>query len=303
MRGKSQMQSIKLSVLDLVPQYNDVPPETALQEAIRLAIHSEAWGYDRYWAAEHHDLEGLACASPEILLSHIGARTQRIRLGTGALLLPHYSPMKVAESFHLLSCLNPGRIDLGIGRAPGGPAHASMALSGNFLQHVADMPTSMDALIKFFEDGYQYEGHPVKARPIPKEPPQVWMLGTNEKGGKYAAEFGTGYVFGHFMSEQDGARVLRAYREEFRPGKLRHFPETLVAVSVICAESEEKARSLTPPASSPIVNSLVGHPDKIQCELRKLQRTLGNSEFLVHCPIPDYEARLESYRLLAGQRC
>ncbi|WP_433943119.1 MsnO8 family LLM class oxidoreductase [Paenibacillus sp. SN-8-1] len=295
------MESIRLSVLDLVPQYNGVRSEVALQEAVRLAIHSETWGYDRYWVAEHHDLEGLACTSPEILMSHIGARTQRIRLGSGALLLPHYSPMKVAESFHLLSCLYPGRIDLGIGRAPGGPAHASMALSGNFLQNVTDMPSSMDALIKFFENEYQYEDHPVVARPIPQDPPDIWMLGTNEKSGKYAAEFGTGYVFGHFMSEHDGESALRAYRDEFRPGKLRQIPDTMVAVSVICAESEAEAHSLMSRASTPISKSLVGDPVKIHEDLRRLQSALGNCEFLILCPIPEYEARLDSYRLLTEQ--
>ncbi|RUT29915.1 MsnO8 family LLM class oxidoreductase [Paenibacillus zeisoli] len=296
------MESIRLSVLDLVPQYNGVQPEAALQEAARLAILSEEWGYDRYWVAEHHDLEGLACTSPEILMSHIGARTQRIRLGSGALLLPHYSPMKVAESFHLLSCLYPGRIDLGIGRAPGGPAHASMALSGNFLQHVADMPESMDSLIRFFENKYKYEDHPVLARPIPQKPPEVWMLGTNEKSGGYAAQFGTGYVFGHFMSEQNGEGVLKAYREHFKPGKLSQSAETIVAVSVICAGSEAEARSLiTSSAASMSKNCLVGSPDMIHEELSKLQSILGNREFLILSPISDYDTRLDSYRLLAEQ--
>ncbi|MNX30251.1 Limonene 1,2-monooxygenase [compost metagenome] len=298
---ESTMESIRLSVLDLVPQYNGVRSETALHEAARLAILSETWGYDRYWVAEHHDLEGLACTSPEILMSHIGARTKRIRLGSGALLLPHYSPMKVAESFHLLSCLYPGRVDLGIGRAPGGPAHASMALSGNFLQHVADMPSSMDALIKFFENEYQYGDHPVMARPIPQEPPEIWMLGTNEKSGKYAAEFGAGYVFGHFMSEQDGESVLRAYRDEFRPGKLRQIPKTIVAVSVVCAGSEDEVHSLMTQVTTPLSRSLVGNPGKIHEDLKRLQSALGNCEFLIVCPIPEYEARLDSYRLLAEQ--
>lgn len=300
MREETTMESIKLSVLDLVPQYKGVRAEAALQEAVRLAMYSENWGYSRYWVAEHHDLEGLACPAPEILMSHIGARTQRIRLGSGALLLPHYSPMKVAESFHLLSCLYPGRIDLGIGRAPGGPAHASMALSGNFLQHVADMPESMDSLLQFLSNEYQYEDHPVLARPIPMKPPEIWMLGTNEKSGRYAAGFGTGFVFGHFMSEQSGESVLKAYREQFKPGKLSQNAETIVAVSVICAGSDAEARSLLNSSPLPVSkNCLVGSPDKIHEELTEMQRLLGNREFLVLCPISDYDTRLESYRMLA----
>ncbi|HAF97061.1 MsnO8 family LLM class oxidoreductase [Paenibacillus lactis] len=242
-------QSLKLGVLDLVPRLGESTFEDALQQAAELARCAEAWGYHRYWAAEHHDLEHLSCASPEILLSHIGARTERIRLGSGAVLLPHYSPLKVAENFRMLAALYPGRIDLGVGRAPGGSAHTSMALSGNFLGHVADLPNRIRALTELMEDRYRYEDVPVAAKPVPAIAPALWMLGTNTKSAGYAAEFGTGYVFGQFMSDTDGAEVLRSYREAFRPSAQLEKPQTIVAVSVICAETEELAREMAADAA------------------------------------------------------
>lgn len=298
------MGKIRLGILDLVPVLEEVCAEDALQQAVQLAVQAEQWGYHRYWAAEHHDLEGLACPAPEILLSHIGARTTKIRLGTGALLLPHYSPMKVAESFNLLSCLYPGRIDLGIGRAPGGPAHASMALSGNFLQRVAELPSSIQSLLELLNQNYRYEDQPVTARPIPKEAPEVWMLGTNLKSSRYAAEYGTGYVFGHFMSEQDGVEVLSTYRDQFKSFQsdtYESYPKAMAGVSLVCAKTDGQAESLLKSIQSPAARVMVGGPETIVRELTALQDLLNIDEFLVTCPVPDYSLRLESYRLLADR--
>ncbi|MWV44562.1 MsnO8 family LLM class oxidoreductase [Paenibacillus sp. HJL G12] len=307
------MRELSLSVLDLVPKIGDVSYETALQEAAELAVSAEQWGYKRYWAAEHHDLESLSCASPEVLLAHIGAKTSRIRLGTGALLLPHYSPLKVAESFRLLAALYPGRIDLGIGRAPGGSAHASMALSGNFLQNVADMPKKMRALIKLLEDRYVYEEQRVLARPFPQTQPDLWMLGTNNKSAGFAAEYGTGYVFGQFMSERDGAEVLKTYQESFRPSALLDKPRMMVAIGIICAETEQEAERLLQTAKLPgpertepdqraeTQNRLIhGTAEQVRDQLNKLADACGCEEFLVFTPVQDYRKRLESYRMLAS---
>lgn len=320
----------KLSVLDLVPRFGESTFEEALQQAVILAQHAEAWGYGRYWAAEHHDLEHLSCASPEILLSHIGARTKRIRLGSGAVLLPHYSPLKVAENFRMLAALYPGRIDLGIGRAPGGSAHTSMALSGNFLGHVADLPQRIRALTELLEDRYRYEDVPVAAKPVPATPPVMWMLGTNTKSAGYAAEFGTGYVFGQFMSDTDGAEVLQSYREAYRPSAHQHEPRAMVAVSVVCAATEEQAQKLAAeiprptihdgdpqgnsaseygdPApsgsdsSGPFQRLIIGTPASVRNRLQHMAEQYRCDEFLIVTPVSDYNARLESYRLLMEQQ-
>lgn len=307
------MSGIALSVLDLVPRIGDSSSEEVLEQAVKLAIHAEKWGCERYWAAEHHNMDNLSCASPEILLSHMGARTSRIRLGSGAVLLPHYSPLKVAENFRMLATLYPGRIDLGVGRAPGGSAHTSMALSGNFLANVADMPNRVQALKALLSDSYAYEDVPVTAKPVPRIPPELWMLGTNVKSAAMAAEFGTGYVFGQFMSDKNGAEVLRTYREVFQPSSLLDRPRSIMAVGVICAKTEEEAVRLTEKASMPgpglpegqtendsYSRLLTGTPEQIRAKLLNMSVQAQCNEFLVFTPMDRYEERLESFRLLAG---
>ncbi|MGG4213184.1 MsnO8 family LLM class oxidoreductase [Paenibacillus sp. FSL L8-0638] len=297
------IKRLNLGVLDMVPLLPGNRPEQAVQRAGELARQAEAWGYTRYWTSEHHDMEGLASSSPEVLLSHIGAVTKTIKLGAGAILLPHYSPVKVAEWFHLLAALYPGRVELGLGRAPGGGPHASMALSGNFLQHVTELPQTMEALLALLEGTYEYEQVPVLARPMPEQPPAVWMLGTNRKSAEYAAQYSTGYVFGQFMSEQQTEEMLSIYRSSFQPSNRIDKPRTMVAVGAVCALTDELAQqwaaqiTLGDPAMR--ASWLVGTPAVIAEQLRGLQIKYDNDEFLLVTPIPDYEQRLHSYRLIA----
>lgn len=328
--AKRMSETFSLGVLDLVPRLNDATAEQALQQSVTLAQHAEAWGYARYWTSEHHDMAELASASPEVLLSHIGARTTTIQLGSGAVLLPHYSPLKVAESFRLLAALYPGRIELGLGRAPGGGPHATMALSGNYLQHVSKLPESLAALTELLEDRYMYEDHPVTARPIPRLPLSLWMLGTNVKSAEFAARFGMGYVFGQFMSDADGTEAVRRYREGFVPSATMKEPEVMVAVSVLCAESETdamawsrdmaerrvngKERSTEPNSSGIAVSNTndeavsdqnasvrhyAGTPEQVWARLQQVSRRLDTKRLLLVSAGPDYERRLDSYRLLA----
>ncbi|MDY8091564.1 MsnO8 family LLM class oxidoreductase [Paenibacillus polymyxa] len=297
------IKRLNLGVLDMVPLLPGNRPEQAVQRAGELARQAEAWGYTRYWTSEHHDMVGLASSSPEVLLSHIGAVTKTIKLGAGAILLPHYSPVKVAEWFHLLAALYPGRVELGLGRAPGGGPHASMALSGNFLQHVTELPQTMEALLALLEGTYEYEQVPVFARPMPEQPPAVWMLGTNRKSAEYAAQYSTGYVFGQFMSEQQTEEMLSIYRSSFQPSNRMDEPRTMVAVGAVCALTDELAQQWTAQISlgDPAMRAswLVGTPSGIAEQLRGLQIKYDNDEFLLVTPIPDYEQRLHSYRLIA----
>ncbi|MBY0009976.1 LLM class flavin-dependent oxidoreductase [Paenibacillus typhae] len=304
---------IKLSVLDLVPVFDEVDATFALGQAVELAQAAERLGYFRYWVAEHHDMPGLACTSTDVLLSHIGAKTHNIRIGSGALLLPHYKPLKVAESFNLLASLYPGRVDLGLGRAPGGSAEVSLALSDNFLENVWKMPELLRGVSEFLQGSYEYEGRRIIARPTPSVSPELWLLGTNKKSAAYAAEFGTGYVFGQFMSEVAGEEVLRAYREAFTPSALSPVPRAIVAVGVVCAETEEEAERL---ASSGIAlfqqeasagkraplserKLLIGTPESLKKKLEQLSHLYGVDEFIVVTMIPDYRKRLRSFELLA----
>jgi luciferase family oxidoreductase group 1 len=310
---------MKLSVLDLVPVFTGADSVTALKQAIVLAQTAECLGYQRYWAAEHHDMKNLACTSPEVLLAHIGALTQRIRLGSGATLMPHYKPVKVAESFHLLASLCPGRIDLGLGRAPGGSAQVSIALSGNFLENIRLLPAALQSLMELLVNEHLVEGEPVTARPVPPVPPEVWMLGTNHKSAAYAAQLGTGYVFGQFMSDRDGEEVLSSYRDGFQPSRLLSEPDTITAVGVICADTEEEAKQLSMEAAAffrPLAPGreqgqepeeraeasrklLVGTPGQVKARLEDLSRRHGVDEFLIVTVVPDYGKRLRSYELLA----
>ncbi|MDB4865806.1 MAG: luciferase [Cohnella sp.] len=304
---------MKLSVLDLVPVFDETDVSLALGQAVELAQTAERLGYNRYWVAEHHDMPGLACTSPEVLLAHIGARTERIRIGSGAVLLPHYKPLKVVESFHMLASLYPGRIDLGLGRAPGGSGPVSLALSGNFLDNVWKMPELLKGVTELLQGNYTYEGERITARPTPPVPPEPWLLGTNTKSAAYAAEWGTGFVFGQFMSDVAGEEVLGAYREAFVPSALFNEPSTIVAVGVVCAETGEEARflhsagsalfrkpdSAEEPSAMADRKWLIGTAAHIKARLEQLARLYGVDEFIVVTMIPDYRKRLRSFELLA----
>lgn len=275
-------------------------------------------------------MERLACSAPEVVLAHVGARTERIRLGSGAVLLPHYKAIKVAETFHTLATLYPGRIDLGLGRAPGGSAHLSLALSGNFLDNVRRLPETLGDLMQLLAGAFELDGVPVAARPIPPSPPEVWLLGTNRKSAAYAAEFGTGFVFGQFMSDEDGADIIRAYRQSYRPSRLQGSARAIVAVGVICADTEEAAHQLaaegarlfrppSPPgqpeldaeigaAAAPSIalspqpspKLLIGTPQQVRDRLEELARYYEVDEFLVVSHIADYAERRRSYERLLG---
>jgi luciferase family oxidoreductase group 1 len=240
------MYVMRLSILDQAPVSAGQTPREALQESVDLAKLGEKLGYIRYWIAEHHDLDGLACSSPEVMLSYIGAKTSKIRIGSGAVLLPHYKPYKVAETYNLLATLFPGRIDVGIGRAPGGSAEATNALTENFLQQVWRMPTSVKELLQFLEDDFPTD-HPfatVKAAPIPETPPFAWLLGTSKKSAILAGENGLAYNFGQFMSNSDGREIIQHYRDTFIPRKSGQSSEAILTVSVICAETTEQAEEI-----------------------------------------------------------
>lgn len=237
---------MRLSILDQAPISSNQSALEALDASMRLAQAGEKLGYTRFWVAEHHDIPGLACSAPEIMLSYIGAHTQKIRLGSGAVLLPHYRPYKIAEVFNMLATLFPNRIDVGIGRAPGGSAEAAEALSGNFLQNVWDMPSSVEELMHFFNRDFP-EGHKfasLKATPVPEMKPETWLLGTSKKSAILAARNGMSYAFGQFMSEENGSEIIQQYKKDFIPRNKKDVPQALVTVSAFCAETTEKAEEL-----------------------------------------------------------
>ena len=329
---------MKLSILDQSPISTKTSPKQALQETIKLSIIADKLGYTRYWVAEHHDLPSLACPSPEILLSQIGSVTKNIRIGSGAVLLPHYKPYKVAENFNMLTTLYPGRIDLGIGRAPGGPAEATMALSKGFLSEVKQMPNKVKELLQFIHHTFPKEHlyKKVTAHPMPEIPPDVWLLGTSDKSAKLAASFGVPFAFGHFMSNKNGPEIVKEYKTSFKKSKWYKDPKAIVAVSVICAETTAEANRLAlsmdlwkvlrekqqkvhgiPSVKDAEAYSfseeekrkiqkarqkmIIGNPKEVKKELFTLKQTYNADEIMIVTITHDYKARIRSYELIAKE--
>ncbi|GAB4072844.1 LLM class flavin-dependent oxidoreductase [Barrientosiimonas marina] len=329
---------MKLSILDQSPIASGKTPQEALQASADLAVLADRLGYTRYWIAEHHDMAGLACPNPDVMLGMVGARTSQIRIGAGAVLLPHYKPFRVAETYNLLATLYPGRIDLGIGRAPGGSAEASQALSGNFLQNVRDVPEKIDELQNFLHSSFDKDAMyaRVKPTPVPSVEPKPWMLGTSDKSAIAAAEKGLPYVFGQFMGAQDGPAITKTYKDKFREQHPEQTPETIVTVAVVCADTTEEAHDLAlsnqlwrikgdkgeGDGKIPEVHeaksytytddekdtiqtmadkTIIGNPQEVKQQLNELQSIYQVDEWMIVTITHSYEARAKSYELIARE--
>src|ERR1700733_10586864 len=240
-------KGLRLSVLDQSPVPAGSSAGEALQNSIELARLVDGLGYTRFWMSEHHAMDTLACTAPEIMLARIGVETKRIRIGSGGIMLPHYTSLKVAEVFRMLHALYPGRIDLGIGRAPGGGPVEAMALRRNRkVQPVDDFPEQVTELLAFLRHEFP-ENHPFAGiRVSPEMPggPDVWMLGSSMWSSAAAVEFGLPYSFAHFFSPVHTRAAIETYRRSFSPSIYRSEAEATVAVGVICAETQEAAEFL-----------------------------------------------------------
>ncbi|WLD94748.1 LLM class flavin-dependent oxidoreductase [Alkalihalobacillus sp. AL-G] len=239
--------TIKLSVLDQSPIAEGMTSEEALSNTVKLAQYVEELGFERFWVSEHHDTNSLAGSSPEVLIAHLASRTSEIRVGSGGVMLPHYSPYKVAENFRVLEGLNPGRIDLGLGRAPGGMPIATMALNeGKSKRTVEEFPEQIDDLLGYLSDnlekGHRFSG--LKATPNLQTSPDVWVLGSSPSSALLAAEKGLPYTFAQFINGEGGPEYTRLYREHFRSSTLLSKPKNMAAVFVICAETEDEAERI-----------------------------------------------------------
>jgi luciferase family oxidoreductase group 1 len=246
-----EKKGLRLSVLDQSPVPEGSVAADALANSIALARRVDELGYRRFWMSEHHAMETLACTAPEIMLARIGAETRRIRIGSGGIMLPHYTPLKVAEVFRTLAGLYPGRVDLGLGRAPGGGPMDTLALRRSRKTPMEDdFPDQVSELLAFLDGGFP-ESHPfsrVTAMPAPaagEAGPEVWMLGSSMWSSAAAVEFGLPYSFAHFFSPVKTREAIEAYLRGFRPGTgRRESPEATVAVGVVCAETQEEAEYL-----------------------------------------------------------
>src|SRR5712691_7329363 len=229
------MPEFRLSVLDQSPISEGSTGAEALHNTLDLARLADELGYHRYWVAEHHGTPMLACASPEVLIGPIAAGTERIRVGSGGVMLPHYSPLKVAENFSILSGLYPGRIDLALGRAPGTDQLATFALQRDRRQAAPDdFPEQLVELLGYLEDNLP-PNHPfarLSALPGLPEKPEVWLLGSSPQSAIWAAELGLPYAFGDFFTPK-GPRIVQLYRERFQPAPGRPEPYVMAGVNVV----------------------------------------------------------------------
>ena len=325
-----------LGVLDQSPIRSGGSAVDAIQETLLLAEHADRLGYSRYWLAEHHSSGGLAGTAPEVLMGQVAARTSRIRVGSGGVMLSHYSPLKVAESFRVLEALFPGRIDLGIGRAPGSDQRTARALrhgpGGVPLEH---FPQQLADLIGFLHDelppGHPFQG--VRAMPAGPTAPPLWILGSSGDGAALAAHFGTAFSFAHFINAVGGVEATHAYREAFRPSARLAAPQASVAVFAVCADTADEAERLARcrdlfivrlytgrfgpfpsveeaeayPYSAPELaivaearrRTVSGTPDTVKRQLEALAEAYGVDELIVVTITHDFKKRLRSYELLA----
>lgn len=328
---------LKHSILDQSPISQGSTPQQALKETAALAAKAEQWGYARFWVSEHHDAPTLAGSSPEVLLAHLGAVTATIRLGSGGVMLPHYSTFKVAENFKLLEALYPGRIDAGMGRSPGGMPRASYALNNGKPRDAAKFPEQIDELRMYLEDAIPEE-HPyfgMKATPVTDSAPPIWMLGSGQSSALLAAEKGLPYMFAQFINGEGGQSFARSYRDQFSSYNGSK-PYQGVAIFVVCQETEERAERVassldlalamsaqnkpskgTPPPEEAMVypytkferllvkenrkRMIVGTPKQVADALEELAAGYAADEVMLVTITYDFEDKLESYRLIAEE--
>ncbi|MCO6418702.1 LLM class flavin-dependent oxidoreductase [Siccirubricoccus sp. KC 17139] len=331
--------SLRLAILDQSTIASGRGADEAIRETLALAKLADAWGYGRYWLAEHHNSHSHAGSAPEMLVAAIAATTRRIRVGTAGVMLPHYSALKVAEQFKVAEAIAPGRIDLGLGRAPGSDGRTAFALNPKANEAAEAFPNQVMDLLGWLGDGLP-EGHPfrqVAANPQIPTRPEVWILGSSDYGAQLAAYFGLPYCFAHFISDQGSEQVMQLYREHFQPqpaklGRLAA-PHAALGVFALTAETEAEAWRLYksrelwrlfrdtgrfPPLPSVAeaeaypfqpherdyldrlrAKAIVGAPEQVKAKLEAMAAAHGAAEVAVLTPCHDPAARQRSYRLLA----
>lgn len=326
---------IKLSVLDQSPVRRGGTAVQALKETVQLAKLTDLIGYTRYWVSEHHNTTSLAGSTPEVLIAHLAGETKHLRVGSGGVMLPNHSALKVAENFRMLEALFPGRIDLGIGRAPGTDRITSTILNpsnrfkeDDLLQQLIDL---QDYLYDTHSPGASHQN--VRAIPIADTAPDLWMLTSSGESGVIAAHFGMGVSFAHFINPVGGAQMIKAYKARFTPSEQLKEPQASVGIFVFCSEDEEKVKQTQAVMDWQLVNigkgisngfpsyedirattyseselqmiqynrqrMVVGNPKVVKQQLTALAQEYGVDEIVIATITYDFSDRLKSYELLA----
>lgn len=324
--------SLVLSALDQSVSLAGSSEDAAIRDSVSLAAHCEAEGYHRFWLSEHHALPTIIGTAPEVLMAAVAATTQRIRIGSAGVMLPHYSALKVAEQFRVLEALAPGRIDLGVGRAPGGDMRTAMALNPH-AHHAAEHFPQQVRDLQAWTSGQPHNG--ITAHPRGPHAPQIWVLGSSDYGAQLAAHFGLPYAFAYFFMDGQGVeQALRLYRELYRPSERHPTPQPTICVWALAADTEEEARHhalsrerwrvdrargvlgpLQPPdavaargftdiemASTVEAmrrKALVGTGEQVAAMLRELASRLQLGEIVINTWAHDPAVRRRSYTLIA----
>ena len=326
---------MRLSILDQSPIISGHDARRALEETIALARRADELGYYRYWLAEHHAIAALADPCPEVLVARLGAETKNLRVGTGGVLLPYYSAFRVAETFRMLEALYPGRIDLGIGRAPGGDARTAQAVAGGGFPDASQFPQQIWQLAGHL-DGTLPADHPfktVRVQPEVTAAPEMWLLGSSDYSGALAAQLGLPFSFAHFINPRGGDEVTRAYRRRFRAGR-GSAPRAMVCTFLICAQTDDEAERLAAPIDlrrlhmalnidTPIptdaetaqhrysadeqryvmgqrARAIIGSPATCRTALEEMASRYEADEVMVLTITGSYATRRRSYELLIG---
>ena len=325
------MTEIPLSVLDVAPRAAYASTGDALRNTTELARRVEALGYRRFWVAEHHNMPAIASSSPAVLLAHLAAATSTIRVGSGGVMLPNHAPLVVAEQFGTLEALHPGRIDLGIGRAPGTDQYTALALrrtmEGLSAEH---FPEELQDLIAYFtgDDAAQR----ILASPGRGDKPDVWLLGSSGFSAQLAGLLGLPFAFAHHFSSVNTLPALKLYRDSFRPSQWLDAPYAMVAVSAVCAPTDEEAEFLAGPSQLSFLRlrsgrpeamatpeeaaaypysererefilerrdgQALGSPATVRGQLTELLERTQADEFMLTCMVYDIDARARSFELI-----
>lgn len=324
---------LRLSVLDQSVSLAGSSEDAAIRDTLDLAVHCEQLGYDRFWLSEHHGLPTIIGSAPEVLMGAIAARTRRIRIGSAGIMLPHYSALKVAEQFRVLEALAPGRIDLGVGRAPGGDMRTARALNPNAHAAADDFPEQVRDL-QAWTSQPSHQG--VAIHPLGPHAAQLWILGSSDYGAQLAAHFGLPYAFAYFFMDGQGVeQALALYRRHFRPSARHPRPQATICVWALVADTHEAAchhalgrerwrvdrqRGVLGPLQSPDViaergfaadewptveamrrRAFVGTAADVGAQLRELAASLELDELVINTWAHDPAVRRRSYALLAQE--
>ncbi|NRD80394.1 LLM class flavin-dependent oxidoreductase [Bacillus sp. BRMEA1] len=330
---KKDIKNITYSILDLSPVIEGGNAADSLANTLDLAQHAERWGYRRFWLAEHHNMPGIASSATSIVIGHVAAGTTKIRVGSGGIMLPNHAPLVIAEQFGTLESLFPGRIDLGLGRAPGTDQLTAHALRRDRHSDGQDFPEQLAELRTYFDPSLAYGNKPVRAIPGEGLHIPIWLLGSSGYSAQLAGQLGLPFSFASHFSPEYTKPALDLYRSYFRPSKALESPYVMVGVNVIAADTDQEAERLSTSMQQQFLSLLRNNPGKLQppvdnidtlCNAyekslldqrlkttivgssstvkEKLQSFLDETqadEMIINAQIFEHQARLKSYEILA----